>query len=134
MYNLVYPKKLKFFTRIRQLMFLKMGMFCKKMITFSSSGHLMEKSTFLPKISFFLNKTDIFARKLIVRETLVTLPQKFAQHDFITVLKNSLIYPKTNAFCINWHFFPKENDATKNWHFSKTKDTFFRKLNISTRN
>ena len=101
MYNLVYPKKLKFFTRIRQLMFLKMGMFCKKMITFSSSGHLMEKSTFLPKISFFLNKTDIFARKLIVRETLVTLPQKFAQHDFITVLKNSLIYPKTNAFCIN---------------------------------
>ena len=129
MYNLVYPKKLKFFTRIRQLMFLKMGMFCKKMITFSSSGHLMEKSTSLPKISFFLNKTDIFARKLIVRETLVTLPQKFAQHDFITVFKNSLIYPKTNAFCINWHFFFQKKTTPPKIETFQNNRYFFKKTN-----
>ena len=88
--------------------FLKISMFCKKMITFSSSGRLMENSTFLPFFFFFfffLHKIYIFARKLILRETPVTLPQMFAQHHSITVLKNSLICPKTNAFCINWHFF-----------------------------
>ena len=87
--------------------FLKISMFCKKMITFSSSGRLMENSTFLPFFFFFLHKIYIFARKLILRETPVTLPQMFAQHHSITVLKNSLICPKTNAFCINWHFFSK---------------------------
>ena len=38
----------------------------KKIITFSSSSHLMKKSTFLPKFQFFLHKIDIFAPKLIL--------------------------------------------------------------------
>ena len=90
-------------------------MVCKKMITFSSSGHLMEKSTFLPKfIFFFLHKIDIFARELILREKLVTLPQKFAQHDFIAVLKNSFFTQKLTILYKLTFFFPKENNATKN--------------------
>ena len=70
----------------------------------------------------------------MLRKTLVTLPQSFARLDFITVLKNSLIWPKTNTFCIKWYFLPKINNAIKIWHFSKTENTSLRKLNISTRN
>ena len=100
---------------------------CQFLITFSSSGNLMENSTFLLKFHFF------FYTKLTFLEENLYWEKLLSQHDFITVLKNSLICPITNAFCTNWHFFPKENNATKNWHFSKTKDTFFRKLNIFTR-
>ena len=70
----------------------------------------------------------------MLRKTLVTLPQSFARLDFITVLKNSLLWPKTNTFCIKWYFLPKRNNAIKIWHFSKTENTSLRKLNISTRN
>ena len=46
---------------------------CQFLITFSSSGNLMENSTFLLKfLLFFLHKIDIFGRKFILRETLVT--------------------------------------------------------------
>ena len=46
---------------------------CQFFITFSSSGNLMENSTFLLKFHFFfLHKIDIFGRKFILRETLVT--------------------------------------------------------------
>ena len=110
--------------------FLKISMFSNKIFTFSSSSaHLFEKSTFLTKFNFFFPKIDIFAQKLMLRKTLVTL-----LHDFIAVLKNSLIWPKTNTFCIKWHFLPKGNNATKNWHFSKTENTSLRKLTMSTRN
>ena len=52
-YNLIYPKKLKFFLpeldsllmyiyfHTKSHIFLKIRMLCKNMITFSSSGHLM---------------------------------------------------------------------------------------------
>ena len=70
----------------------------------------------------------------MLRKILVTLPQSFARLDFITVLKNSLIWPKTNTFCIKMIFLPKRNNAIKIWHFSKTENTSLRKLNISTRN
>ena len=82
---------------------------------------------FCPKLTFL-------HKKLMLRKTLVTLLQSFARHDFITVLKNSLIWPKTNTFCIRWHFLPKGINATKNWHFSKTENTSIRKLTMSTRN
>ena len=59
----------------RSHIFLKISIFCKKIITFSISAHLMKKSTFLPKFQFFSHKIDTFAPKLILTETLVTLPQ-----------------------------------------------------------
>ena len=34
----------------------------------------------------------------MLRKTLVTLPQSFARHDFITVLKNSLLWQKLTLF------------------------------------
>ena len=111
----------------RSHIYLKISIFCKKMITFSSSAHLMEKSTFLPKFQFVSHKIDIFAPKLILTETLVTLPQRL--HDII--LRNSFVCPKTDAFCINYYFLLKENNSSKNWHFSKTEDTSLRKSNIS---
>ena len=114
--------------------FLKISMFSNKMFTFSSSAHLFEKINISHEIQFFFPKIDIFAQKLTLRKTLVTLPPKFARHDFITVLKNSLICPKTNTFCIKWYFLSKGNNATKNWHLSKTENTSLRKLTMSTRN
>ena len=115
----------------RSHIFLKISIFCKKIITFSISAHLMKKSTFLPKFQFFSHKIDTFAPKLIMTETLVTLPQSL--HDIILSMNLEIhsFAKKTDAFCIKCYFLPKENNATKNWHFSKTEDTSLWKLNIS---
>ena len=121
--------------QIRSHIFLKISIFCKKIITFSSSAHLMKKSTFLPKFQFFfLHKIDIFAPKLILTKSLVTLPQSL--RDIISSLNLEIhsFAKKTDAFCIKCYFLPKENNATKNWHFSKTEDTSLRIINISIRN
>ena len=123
---------MNFFIRFWHIV-LKISIFCKKIITFSSSAHLMKKSTFLPKFQFFLHKIDIFAPELILTETLVTLPQSL--HDIILSLCLEIhSFPKNWRF---WHkmlFLLKENNATKNWHFSKIEDTSLRKLNISFNN
>ena len=113
--------------------FLKISMFSNKMFTFSSSAQLFGKINISHEIQFFSPKIDIFAQKLMLRKH-SSLTPKFARHDFITVLKNSLPWPKTNTFCIKWHFLPKGNNATKNWHFSKTDKNSIRKLTMSTRN
>ena len=115
--------------------FLKISMFSNKMFTLTSSPHLFEKvKKFSQNFIFFSPKIDSFAQKLMLRKTLVTLSQSFERLDFITVLKNSLLWPKTNTFCIKLYFLPKRNNAIKIWHFSKTENTSLRKLNISTRN
>ena len=93
-----------------------------------------KKSTFLTELQLFLPKIDIFAQKIDVEKNTRHFTPKFARHDFITVLKNALIYPKTNTFCIKLYFLPKGNNTTWKWHFSKTGNTSLRKLNISTRN
>ena len=114
--------------------FLKISMFSNKIFTLTSRAQLFEKVNIFHKISIFCPKINVFAQKLMLRKTLVTLPQRFARLDFITVLKNSLLWPKTNTFCIKWYFLPKRNNAIKIWHFSKTENTSLRKLNISTKN
>ena len=111
--------------------FLKISIFSNKIFTLTT---IVWKVKISHKISIFFPKIDSFAQKLMLRKTLVTLPQRFARLDFITVLKNSLLWPKTNTFCIKWYFLPKRNNAIKIWHFSKTENTSLRKLNISTRN
>ena len=114
--------------------FLKMSKFSNKIFTFSSVVHTcLKKSTFLTKFNFFFQNWH-FCTKIDVEKNTLHFTPKFARHDFITVLKNSLIWPKTNTFCIKWHFLPKGNNATKNWHFSKTEETSLRKLTMSTRN
>ena len=115
--------------------FLKISIFCKKIITFSSSARLMKKLTFFPKFVFFLAQNwHFFSTKIDIDRNTCHFASKFARHYFITVLRNSLICPKTEAFCIKCYFLLKENYATKNWHFSKKEDTSIRKLNISIRN
>ena len=115
--------------------FLKISMFSNKIFTLTSTAQLFEKVKISHKISFFSPKIDSFAQKIDVeKNTRYFTPQSFAWLDFITVLKNSLIWPKTNTFCIKWYFLPKRNNAIKIWHFSKTENTSLRKLNISTRN
>ena len=64
-YKLTYPKKLKLFLsefdtllmyiklHTKSHIFLKIGIFCKKIITFSGSAYLMIKSPFLSKFHFF---------------------------------------------------------------------------------
>ena len=96
----------------------------------------MKKSTFLPKCNFFFLFAQIwhFCTKIDIDRNTSDFPSKFARHYSITVLSNSHICPKTDAFCIKCYFLLKENNATKNWHFSKTEDTSLKKNLISPLN
>ena len=122
--------------------FLKIRIFCKTIITFSSSTHLMKKSTFLKKFKFlfiyffffFFAQNWHFCTKTDIDRNTCHFASKFARHYFITVLINSPIWPKNDAICMKCYFLLKENNATKNWHFSETQDTSLRKLNISIKN
>ena len=71
--------------------FLKISMFSNKMFTFSSSAQLFEKINISHEIQFFFPKIDIFAQKLMLRKTLVTLLQSL--HDMILSL-----YLKIHSF------------------------------------
>ena len=112
--------------------FLKIGIFCKMIITFSGSAYLMKKSTFLPKFHFLAQNWHI-CTKIDIDKNTCHFSSKFARHYFITVHINSLIWPKTNAFCIKCYFLLKENNATKKWYFQKQK-IYLRKLNIFIKN
>ena len=101
---------------------------CQFLITFSSSRNLMENSTFLLKFHFF------FYTKLTFLEENLYWEKLLSQHDFITVLKNSLICPKTNAFLHKLTFFSKRKQRHQKLTLFKNKRYFFKKLNISTRN
>ena len=130
--------------------FLKISMISNKIFTLTSRAQLFEKVKISHKISiFFPKKLTVLHKKLMLRKTLkltvlhknwcwekhsLLHPQSLARLYFITVLKNSLLWPKTNTFCIKWYFLPKRNKAIKIWHFSKTENNSLRKLNISTRN
>ena len=114
--------------------FLNISIFCKKIISFTNSAHLMKKSTFFPKLQFFFVKNWHFCTKIDIDRNTCHFASKFARHYFITLLRNSLICPKTDTFCIKCYFLLKQNNATKNWHFSKTEDIYLRKLNISINN
>ena len=110
--------------------------FTKKMISFSSSGHLMENSTFFLKFHFFfffLHKIDIFGRKLILRETLVTLTPFACTTWFYHVLKNSLICPKTNAFLHKLTFFSKRKQRHQKLTLFKNKRYSFKKTKYKTK-
>ena len=120
--------------RTRSHIFLKISIFCKKIITFSSSAHLMKKSTFLPKFQFFRTKLTLFAPKLIMTETLSLCLKVCTTLFYQMNLEIHSFAKKLTPFCIKCYFLPKENNATKNWHFSKTEDTSLRILNISIKN
>ena len=109
--------------------FLKISMFSNKILTLTSRAQLFEKIKIFHKISIFFPKNWQFYTKIDVEKNTL-----FARLDFITVLKNSLIWPKTNTFCIKWYFLPKRNNAINIWHFSKKENTSLRKVNISTGN
>ena len=57
----IWPKNLLLYINrhTKSHIFLKTSTFCKKIITFSSSGHYMKKSTFLPKFHFFFFCTKL---------------------------------------------------------------------------
>ena len=90
----------------RSHIFLKISIFCKKIITFSSSAHLMKKSTFLPKFQFFSHKIDTFAPKLIWQKHL-SLCLKVCMTLFYQWTKKFTHLPK------NWHFLHKMLFFTK---------------------
>ena len=107
--------------------FLKISMFSNKMFTLTSRAQLFEKVKISHEISIFFPKKWLVCTKIDVEKNTRHFTPKFERHDFITVLKNSLL-------CIKWHFLTKGNNATKNWHFSKIENTSLRKLTMSTRN
>ena len=124
---------MNFFIRFWHIV-LKISIFCKKIITFSSSTHLMKKSTFLPKFQFFSHKIDIFAPKLILTETLVILPQSL--HDIILSLYLDIhsFAQKLTIFAYKMLFFTKRKQRHRKLTLSKTEDISWRKLNISIKN
>ena len=103
--------------------FLKISMFSNKIFTLTSRAQLFEKVNISHKISIFFPQNWQFCTKIDVEKNTRYFTPKFARLDFITVLKNSLLWPKTNTFCIKWYFLPKRNNAIKIWHFSKTENT-----------
>ena len=107
--------------------FLKISIFCKKIITFSSSAHLMKKSTFLPKFIFFWHKIDIFSTKIDIDRNTCHFASKFARHYFITVLRNSLICPKTEAFCIKCYILLKRKLRHQKLTLFKNRRYFYKK-------
>ena len=109
----------------RSHFFLKISTFCKKMITFSSSPHLMKKSTFLPNFNSFRTKLTFLHQNSA---------SKFTRHYFITGLRISLICPKTDDFCMKRLFFTKRKQRHQKLTLSKTEDISLRKLNISIKN
>ena len=113
--------------------FTKKWHFCPKYHRMKWYTIVSKSQHFSQDFNYFCPKLT-FCTKIDVEKNTRHFTPKFARHDFITVLKNSLIYPKTNTFCIKWYFLPKGNNTTWNWHFSKTGKTSLRKLNISTRN
>ena len=117
----------------RSHIFLKISIFCKKIITFSSSAHLMKSQHFSQTFNLF-HKIMTFLHQNWYWQNTCHFASKFARNYFINELRNSIICPKTDGFCIKCYFLPKENNATKNWHFSKTEDTSLRILNISIKN
>ena len=94
----------------------------------------MKKSTFLLKFQFFSHKIDIFAPTLILTENTCNFASKFTPHYFITGIRNSLICPKTDDFCIKMLFFTKRKQRHQKLTLSKTEDISLRKLNISIKN
>ena len=89
----------------------KIGIFCNNIITFSSRAHLMKKSTFLPKFHIFCTILTYLQQIDIDRNT-CHFASKFALHYFITLLRNSVICPKTDAFYIKCYFLLKQNKLT----------------------
>ena len=146
MYKLTYPKKLKFFLsefdtllmyinlHTRSHFFLKIRTFCKKIITFSSSPHLMKKVNISPKISILFAQNWFFCTKIDIDRHTCNFASKFTRHYFITGLRNSLICPKTDDFCIKMLFFTKRKQRHQKLTLSKTEDISLRKLNISIKN
>ena len=113
--------------------FLKISIFAIRCSLSVVVHNCLKKINISHEIQFFSQNWH-FCTKIDVEKNTRHFTPKFARHDFITVLKNSLLWPKTNTFCIKWHFLPKGNNATKNWHFSKTENTSLRKLTMSNRN
>ena len=113
----------------RSHIFLKINIFYqKKTITFSSSAHLIKKSTFLPKFHFFFfffAQNWHFCTKINIDRITCHFPSKFARNYSITVLKKSHICPKTDVFCIKCDFFAKRKQRhhfqRKWWPFATEK-------------
>ena len=109
--------------------------FTKKMIGFSSSGHLMENSTFFLKFHFFFTQNWHFWKKIDIERNTCHFTPFACTTWFYHVLKNSLICPKTNAFLHKLtFFFSKRKQRHQKLTLFKNKRYFFKKLNISTRN
>ena len=61
-----------------------------------------------PKISILFAQKWHFCTKIDIDRNTCHLASKFAWHYFITLLKNSVIWPKTDAFCIKCYFLLKQ--------------------------
>ena len=103
----------------------KIGIFYKKIITFSSRTHLMKKSTFLAKFHFFFAQNWHFCTEINIDRNTCHFASKFAWHYLITLLRNSVICPKTDAFCIKCYFLLKQNNATRKLTLFKNRKHSF---------
>ena len=121
--NKHFPRKIEVFIRFDSFLmyidihtksqnFLKISMFSNKIFTLTSRAQLFEKVKISHKISiFFPKKLTVLHKNWCWEKHSLLYPQSFARLDFISVLRNSLLWPKTNTFCKKWYFLPKRNNA-----------------------
>ena len=113
--------------QIRSHIFLKISIFYKKIITFSSNAHLMKKSTFLPKFQFFFFAQNWhFCTKIDINKNTCHFASKFAWHYFITELKNSLICQENWYFLHKMLFFTKRKQCHQKLTLFKNRRYFFK--------
>ena len=101
--------------------FLKISMFSNKMFTFSSSAQLFEKINISHEIQFFPPKIDIFAQKLMLRKTLVTLLQSLHDRILSLYLKIHSFGQKLTLFAKNDIFYQREITPPKTDTFQKQR-------------
>ena len=113
--------------QIRSHIFLKISIFCKKIITFSSSAHFMKKSTFLQKFQFFFFAQNWhFCTKIDINKNTCHFASKFAWHYFITELRNSLICQENWCFLHKMLFFTKRKQCHQKLILFKNRRYFFK--------
>ena len=108
--------------------FLKISMFSNKIFTLTSRAQLFEKVKISHKISIFLpvkpEKLTVF-NKNWCWEKHSLLYSKVLQNMILSLyLKMTLLWPKTNTFCIKWYFLLKRNNATWNVNFTRKMTLF----------
>ena len=109
----------------RSHIFLKISIFCKKIITFNISAHLMKKSTFLPKFQFFRTKLTLLHQNWYWQKHL-SLCLKVCTTLFYQWTWKFTHLPKNWRFLHKILFFTKRKQCHQKLTLFKNRRYFFK--------